>query len=209
MDKIEFDLPSNALVIMVGVQGSGKTTLARRIAKENTLIVSTDDIHEEKYGNMTGESDEQINGDEIFEEFFKRIRNGLEQGKQVIADAVSISRYKRADLYNIAKEYSVPIRVVVMNVMLDQTLKQNSQRERHIPEERIKAMYDKMKYRTIRKDKDGNVIKDDKGNTKWNPSEYERIGWEIKELCDNGYDAKTCSVYVIPQKENNQIDNER
>lgn len=196
----EFDLPKNALIVMVGVQGTGKSTLAKRVAKENTIIVSTDDIHEEMHGKMTGDGDENLNGDEIFKEFYQRIGNGLKEGKQVIADAVSISRYKRKELYDIAKEYSAPIRVVVMNVGKNQTLKQNKQRERQIPDERIIQMFQKLSYRSIIKDANGKIVRREDGKPKYNPSEYERIGWEIEELRKEGYDAKTCSVFVIPQK---------
>ena len=45
----EFDIPDNSLIIMVGVAGSGKSSLARRLAcNDEEMIVSTDTIREER-----------------------------------------------------------------------------------------------------------------------------------------------------------------
>ena len=203
----EFDLPSNALVIMVGLAGSGKSTLAKRIAKKNTIIVSTDDIHEEFYGKMIGESDDFQNGDEIFEEFYKRIEEGINEEKQVIADATSVSYFKRKALYEIALKYSVPIRVIVMNVPLKQVLKQNKQREKNVPEEKIQASFEKLKYGNVKKDENGEALKDKFGKTQRHPNEYIKIGREIEKIKSEGVDAKVCDVFIIPTKDKHE--NER
>ena len=45
----DFDIPDNSLIIMVGVAGSGKSSLARRLAcNDEKMIVSTDTIREER-----------------------------------------------------------------------------------------------------------------------------------------------------------------
>lgn len=224
--KYYLDLPKNALVILVGIPGSGKSTWAKSIAKDYTTIVSTDDINEELNGKMVGET--LPNTPEIFEEFYKRIRAGLEDGKQVIADATSVSRYKRKDLYDIAKEYAVPIRVVVMKTSLEQSLKQNKQRIRYVPDNKVRMSFEQIRYgvlkwhRKLEGEQIGELKEDNlrPGDEEyyqylWNhgintgkdkeeryPSEFKRIGWEIDDLRKEGYNAKEIIISQRPQKEN-------
>lgn len=224
--KSYLDLPKNALVILVGIPGSGKSTWSKSVAKHYTTIVSTDDINEELNGKMIGET--LPNTSEVFEEFYKRIRAGLENGRQVIADATSISRYKRDDLYKIAKEFLVPIRVVVMKTPLEQSLKQNRQRERFVPDNKVRMSFEQIE-RGVRKwhrKLDGEQIGELKeeglrpGDEEyyqylWNhdidtakdkedryPSEARRIGWEIEALRKDGYNAKQIIISQRPKKEN-------
>lgn len=63
------------LYIMVGLSGSGKSTIAKEIAEteENTIIVSSDAIREE----LTGKVEDQSKNEEVFKIFHNRIRKGL------------------------------------------------------------------------------------------------------------------------------------
>lgn len=64
------------LYIMIGLSGSGKSSIAKEIAKtsENTIIVSSDAIREE----LTGKVEDQTKNEEVFKIFHKRIQKGLE-----------------------------------------------------------------------------------------------------------------------------------
>lgn len=64
------------LWIMCGISGSGKSTVAAQIAKENanTVIVSSDSIREELTGNYA----DQEHNEEVFCIFHDRIRRNLE-----------------------------------------------------------------------------------------------------------------------------------
>ena len=81
-------------------------------------------------------------------------------------------------MYEIAKKYNRPIRIVVMNVPLRQILEQNSKRERKVPEEVIKKMFKNL------------------------AEQIEEISEEVRQLPD----AKQCMVYVVPQKEDTKKD---
>lgn len=81
------------LWVMVGLSGSGKSSVAKEIAenKPNTIIVSSDSIREE----LTSDYGNQENNEEVFKVFNKRIREALENNINVIADATNITMKSR------------------------------------------------------------------------------------------------------------------
>lgn len=88
------------LWVMVGLSGSGKSSVAKEIAKNNpnTIIVSLDNIYEE----LTGKVEDQSKNEEVSKVFHKRIREALENNTNVIADATNITmRSRRAIIENI------------------------------------------------------------------------------------------------------------
>lgn len=90
------------LWVMCGLSGSGKSTIAKQLAQEheNTVIVSSDSVREE----LTGDYENQDHNEEVFQIFHKKIRENLENNKNVIADATNITmKSRRAILQNIGK----------------------------------------------------------------------------------------------------------
>ncbi len=88
------------LWVMVGLSGSGKSSIAKEIAENNTntTIVSSNSIREE----LTGDYGNQENNEEVFKVFHKRIRETLENNTNVIADATNITmRSRRAIIENV------------------------------------------------------------------------------------------------------------
>ena len=88
------------LWVMVGLSGSGKSSVAKEIAKNNsnTVIVSSDSIREE----LTGDYEDMEHNEEVFKIFHKRIRESLENNTNVIADATNITmRSRRAIIENV------------------------------------------------------------------------------------------------------------
>ena len=79
--------------VLVGLSGSGKSSIATQIANENpnTIIVSSDAIREE----LTGNYENQEHNEEVFKIFHNRIRKNLENKKNVIADATNITMKSR------------------------------------------------------------------------------------------------------------------
>ena len=79
--------------VLVGLSGSGKSTIATQIANENpnTIIVSSDAIREE----LTGNYEDQEHNEEVFKIFHNRIRKNLENKKNVIADATNLTMKSR------------------------------------------------------------------------------------------------------------------
>lgn len=159
---MKYDIPNNALIILVGAPGSGKSTIASKLTDDSYALVSSDSIREELFNDVNN----MANNKEVFEEYHRRIEERLCNSKFTIADATSLRANARRKLYDIALKYNTPIRVVVMNISLDETLKQNKNRDRQVPDEVIIKMFDTLN------------------------DEYLSIDDEIKEFTD----AKACDV---------------
>ena len=168
----EIKIPEDSLVIMVGIPGSGKSTIAKKIANNETQIISTDKIR----GEINGSEESQSNTKEVFNEYHRRIDENLKNGELTIADATSIQDYARQNLYTIAQKYNRPIRIIIMNISLEQSLAQNNKRDRKVLEEVIKKMFNELK------------------------NEYEKIKEEVKLLPD----AKVYDI--ISQKKEREIE---
>lgn len=139
--KIDFKIPNNAVVLLVGVAGSGKSTIARKAFGDKALIVSSDECRKEICGN---EQDQTINA-QAFELFYEKIEEGVMQSKQVIADATNLDRFSREKIYDIAKKNNAPIYALMLNIPIEVIKEQNKKRERVVPEYVIDRMFKKMK----------------------------------------------------------------
>lgn len=125
------------LVLMVGIAGSGKSTIAKRLKEsydrvdaQNTLIVSSDAIRKE----LLGSEDDQTANDKVFSEVRKRINNNLSK-RTVIVDATNINIKSRRSILEIGKKFpNVRKIAMVMTTTLEQAKTQNLYRPRHVPE---------------------------------------------------------------------------
>ena len=98
----EPDFPeTQEIIIMVGQQGSGKTTWALRIAEDLA------------YDLIASEA-APLEGAYIIKDKKKRLRvieELLRNGKSVIVDATHPSRESRAEVIRIAEKYNIPVRI--------------------------------------------------------------------------------------------------
>ena len=113
-----YKIPNNAVVLLVGIAGSGKSTLTKKAFGNNSFIVSSDECRKEICGNEANQS--------------------------VNAQAFQLDKFCRDKIYDIAKRYNVPIYALVFNVSLDKIKEQNKMRERVVPEYIIDNMFNKM-----------------------------------------------------------------
>ena len=123
------------LWVMVGLSGSGKSSVAKEIAENNTntIIVSLDNIGEE----LTGDYGNQENNEKVFKVFRKRIREALENNMNVVADATNITmRSRRAIIENIK---GIECRKIVYLIPkpFEQCKIDNLNRQHPVPEEVI------------------------------------------------------------------------
>ena len=121
------------LWIMCGISGSGKSTVAAQIAKENanTVIVSSDSIREELTGNYA----DQEHNEEVFRIFHDRIRRNLENKRNVITDATNLTMKSRRAI--MMKVHGLNIRkvCVIIPKPFEQCKEDNLHREHPVPEE--------------------------------------------------------------------------
>lgn len=126
--------------IMIGLPASGKDYYIEKYREENEIVVSSDGIREELFGDV---NDQKHNG-EVFNEMFKRACAALKNGQNVYYNATNINRRRRI---NLIKEIKNNIKVdicfyaVVIATPYERCLINNDERKRKVPKEVIKRMY--------------------------------------------------------------------
>lgn len=87
----------NTIHLMVGIQGSGKSTLSKKLSQELEIIISsTDEVRKQNVG---------IKEELVWPLAYEMCANELKKGKDVIFDATSITPKVRARLINNIKEF--------------------------------------------------------------------------------------------------------
>lgn len=126
---------TNELIMLVGIPGSGKSTYAENLIKDNSELIlhSSDKLREELYGNASIQGD---NG-KLFEELHRRIHADLREGKNVIFDATNLTKKRRMHFLNNIK---CKKKCILFITDIDTCKENNKKRERVVPEEVIDRM---------------------------------------------------------------------
>jgi len=111
-----------SLIIMVGLTGTGKTVVAREIARRlDASLIQTDVIRKEMAGLSPGEHRYEPAGEGIYsremsrrtyEEARARARKALQEGKSVIIDATHTSERERQAAADLAREMGAQFYIV-------------------------------------------------------------------------------------------------
>ena len=141
IDSIE--IAENTLIVMFGVPASGKSYVAEKLAFDRgAFVMSSDAIREEIYG--TAECQDDPN--KVFSILQQRTTDLLKKGESVIIDATSlIKKYRVSNLKTYKGKFSRAI-LIVCATELDIILRQNQQRNRHVPEDAIMRMFKTMSF---------------------------------------------------------------
>lgn len=137
--------------MLIGLPGSGKSTYAEKLAKEkDAIIVSTDKIREELFGDEAIQENERYDNNTVFSLAYTRTKMAMLEGKNIIFDATNINRKKRKYFLEIlSKEYFWSLRntdytyrfhAILIATPYEKCLKNNLNRRRVVPEEVIKRM---------------------------------------------------------------------
>lgn len=110
--------PGAVLAIMIGISGSGKTTIAREIEGRGFKRICPDDIRLEFTGNI---SDQSQNG-RVWKEAHERLRETIASGVPVVFDSIGTTRKTRRQLQEIAAEFDVPTYAVCLEESYDEQL---------------------------------------------------------------------------------------
>ena len=125
------------LIIMVGLPASGKSTQTIKYANQNrTTIVSTDEIRRELYGNP----ETQGNGQDVFNEAYRRIEIALRAGDTVVFDATNLKARNRRYLCNRFRPIADSIIAEYMAVGVDECIARDERRSRTVGAEVIQRM---------------------------------------------------------------------
>lgn len=128
----------NKVIVMMGLQGSGKSTKSERLkeAMEKVVLLSSDNIREELFGDRR---DNEHNA-QVFEELHRRVKEALKQGVDVIYDATNINSKRRiAFLRQLPK--GVEKELYYINESVEVCVRQDAEREYSVGEDVIGETY--------------------------------------------------------------------
>jgi predicted kinase len=124
--------------MMVGLPASGKTTYAKNLGqKYNAKIFSSDELREELFGDVNCQDKNDI----LFTELHNRIKRELVAENSVVYDACNINYKQRMNFLQQIKNINCYKSCVLIATPYNICIKQNSEREREIPEYVIERMY--------------------------------------------------------------------
>jgi len=121
------EFPDNALIILCGPAGSGKSYFAEKFFKE-TQIVSSDRCRE----LLCDDAHDQGVSPDAFELFYRIISGRVKYNRLTVADATNLSVPYRNTLRRIAARHDRPAYLVVFATDLAQCLKNNASRDRQV-----------------------------------------------------------------------------
>lgn len=125
------------LITMIGIQGSGKSTYAKKLAEEkNAIILSSDALRKELFNN----EDDQDHNAEVFAELHKRCKEELSKLNNIIWDSTNINQKQRTAFLNDLHSIDCYKKAIVMATPYELCLENNSKRDRKVPEYVIKRM---------------------------------------------------------------------
>lgn len=125
------------MIMMCGLVGSGKSTYAEELAERyNANIHASDKIREE-----FGDINDQSHNDKVFQTLHNRIKEDLYNGKNCIMDATNINYKKRMAFLQELNKIPCEKICVFMATPYEECLKNNSKRERKVPQYVIERMY--------------------------------------------------------------------
>ena len=124
----EMEIPPGALVVLVGTQGCGKSTFARRWFRD-TEVVGSDECRRW----VSDDAADQAVSREAFAVFYTLIRARLTHGRTTVADATNLTPWAREKLRQIAVARGRPLVAIAFDVPLELCLARQSRRERQVP----------------------------------------------------------------------------
>lgn len=116
-------VPADALVLLVGIAASGKSTFARRHFGP-TEILSSDALR----AMVTDDPSAQGATDDAFDLLHRILAMRLRRGRLTVVDATNVEDWARAELVAVAKRHRRPAVAIVLDLPLSVALERNATR---------------------------------------------------------------------------------
>lgn len=127
------------LMLLIGAPASGKSTVREQLLKQypDLKVISMDDRRKE----LTGDMSDQSRNDEVFSWQHRELNKAMETRQNTIVDATNPSRKLRKILWDIGRRNGALCSAVYFDIPLATLLERNAKRERVVPEDVIKRIY--------------------------------------------------------------------
>jgi len=123
-------LPADALVLLVGAAGSGKTSLAARLFPPEAVL-SSDALRAELSGDPANQAVSRL----AFQLLHGRAESRLAAGRLTVVDATNVTAAARRPLRRLAARHGRPVIAVVLDLPPATCLERNARRPgRAVPE---------------------------------------------------------------------------
>ncbi len=116
-------LPADALVVLVGIAASGKTTFAAKHFAP-TEVISSDEFR----ALIADDPSAQGATDDAFDLLHRLLEMRLRRGRLTVVDATNVEDWARAELLRTAKRHRRPAVAIVLDVPIDVALERNARR---------------------------------------------------------------------------------
>jgi predicted kinase len=116
-------VPADAMVLLIGVAASGKSTFARRHFAP-TEILSSDALR----AVITDDPHAQAATDDAFDLLHRILGMRLRRGRLTVVDATNVEAWARAELLAVARRHRRPSVAVVLDLPLEVALARNAAR---------------------------------------------------------------------------------
>lgn len=128
----------NRIVLLVGIPGSGKTTLAQKLIGRGYECLNADSIRKELYGDEAEQGDPQ----KVFTIFFKRLDEVLLRNADIVIDNTNLNfKHRKPILDRAIKAGYKDIQLWLLDVPLDVCLERNKARNRTVSEDIVANMF--------------------------------------------------------------------
>ena len=139
------------IYLLVGIPASGKTTATEDLVKQGAVVLSSDKIREELFGDEDIQFEEEwlkeqgydgidnslkkqifANGI-IFDMVYKRLDSLLEEGKDVILDSTNVTKRNRRNCFDLVTATPDEVNALVIATPFDVCVERNEARSRTVP----------------------------------------------------------------------------
>lgn len=118
-----FSLPGDALVVLIGVAGSGKSTFAASHFRP-TQILSSDALR----ATIADDPASQAATDDAFDLLHRILAMRLRRGRLTVVDATNVEEWARRELISIAGRHRRPAVAIVLDLPFDTIVQRNTHR---------------------------------------------------------------------------------
>lgn len=124
------------IIMLVGIPGSGKSTVAEQYAQKGYKVHSSDAIREQLYGK----EDIQGKAPEVFQILLQNMRKDFRAGFSCVVDASNLRRRRRGSMLSALSRCVEKRTCILVLADPDECLKRNSLRQRVVPPSRVYDM---------------------------------------------------------------------